>query len=216
MRKRLNYLWIIPLTVAVILIIYNWSLLKSMVSFHHLKAFILSWGRLSEVVFVLLYGLKPIVFIIPASMLSILAGSIYGPVKAFVLSIIGCTISATLAFYLARVMGKSFVEKHLKGKALKLDDTIETQGFKIIFIMRLSVIFHYDGLSYAAGLTKMKYRDFILGTLLGITPEMIAYTSMGKHIHRLRSPYALVPIISAILLAVLAYFIYKRKDKSAT
>lgn len=116
-----------------------------------------------------------------------------------------------MAFYLSRIFGKAFVDKILRGKALELDERIEKEGFMIILLMRLSVIFPFDGLSYAAGFTKVKYKDFILGTMLGVIPEMITYCFIGKHLDRLFSKSMLIPVGATIIIAVIASVIYKNR-----
>ncbi|WP_411682564.1 TVP38/TMEM64 family protein [Clostridium thailandense] len=173
------------------------------------KRFILSYGNFSSIMYVILYSLKPVVLIIPVSLLSIVAGNVFGPYKALGLSMIGCFTSATLGFFLARFLGRSFVDKLLKGKAMTLDESIEKHGFKIISIMRLSFIFPYDPLSYAAGLTKMRYKDFILGSLLGVFPEMISYSFMGKNLEHPFSIEFAMPIILIIVVAGGALCTYK-------
>lgn len=179
-----------------------------------LKRYILSYGKFSTLVFVVIYGLKPIVFIIPASLLSILAGNIFGPWIATILSLLGCFFAGTVAFYLAKILGKPFVDKMLKGKALKLDASIEKHGFLIMLLMRLSVVFPYDPLSYAAGLTKMKYRDFILGTVIGVIPEMITYSLIGKGLEHPSFLRFAIPIALVSIVAFSSYYVYKRyKEK---
>ncbi len=173
------------------------------------KRFILSYGNFASIMYVILYSLKPVVLVIPVSLLSIVAGNVFGPYKALGLSMIGCFTSATLGFFLARFLGRSFVDKLLKGKAMTLDDSIEKHGFKIMSIMRLSFVFPYDPLSYAAGLTKMRYKDFILGSLLGVFPEMISYSFMGKNLEHPFSIEFAMPIILIIVVAGGALYTYK-------
>lgn len=178
-----------------------------------IKRFILSYGRFSSLIFIIVYSLKPIVFVIPASLLSILAGNIYGPYEAIMLSMISCFFAATLAFFIAKLLGRSFVEKLLKGKALTLDESIEKRGFRVMLLMRLSCIFPYDALSYAGGLTKMKYKDFILGTLIGVFPEMLAYSFMGGSMERPFSLRFVLPIIFIVIIAFIGSYYYKSNNK---
>lgn len=175
-----------------------------------IKRYILSYGKLSAVAFVVIYALKPILIVVPASLFSIMAGSIFGPWKAFMLSMISCFLSGSFAFFLAQKLGKPFVDKILKGKIMKLDDGIEKHGFIIMLLMRLSFVFPYDPLSYAAGLTKMKYRDFILGTVIGVAPEMLAYSFMGRNLERSFSIKSLLPILLIIIIASIAALTYKK------
>lgn len=180
-----------------------------------IKRYILSYGKFSALVFIIIYSLKPILFVVPASLLSIMAGGIFGPWKAFFMSMISCFLSASFAFFLAKKLGKPFVDKILKGKVMKLDSGIEKHGFIIMLLMRLSFVFAYDPLSYAAGLTSMKYRDFILGTVIGIIPEMICYSFMGKNFERGFSLKAFFPLIIVLIIAPIAALIYKNyKSKS--
>lgn len=190
-----------------------------MMNIRYVRAFISSFIRRSGkvtigIVFVLLYSLKPVLLVIPASLLSIFAGNIFGPYVAFALSMVGCFFSATLSFYLARWLGQPFVNKLLKGKALKMDDQVEKHGFKIMLLMRLSMIFPYDALGFASGLSKMNYGDFILGTVLGIIPEIFTYSYMGKHLKKPFSLKFILPIVAAVIIAYAASRWYKSDRKN--
>ncbi|AYD41246.1 TVP38/TMEM64 family protein [Clostridium fermenticellae] len=181
-------------------------------SINGMKGYILSYGELSSLIFIAVYALKPVVLILPSSIMSILAGNIFGPYKALFLNLLGCFGAGSVAFFISRILGKSFVDKLLKGRALTLGSNIEKHGFKIMLIMRLSFIFPYDPLSFAAGLSKMKYRDFIFGTLIGILPEMISYSFIGKNLENLFSISVLLPIFMVIVIAVVSFYIYKSSN----
>jgi uncharacterized membrane protein YdjX (TVP38/TMEM64 family) len=178
-----------------------------------LRNYILSFGPFASLVFVLLYSLKPVVFVFPALLLTILAGNIFGPIKGFILVMIGLTLSGTFAFYLARSLGKPFVTKITRGKLLKLDENIENHGFKIMLLMRLSTLFPYDPLSYAAGLTKMKYRDFILASVIGAFPEMLAYCYLGHNMRYPSSRRFIIPVVLVAAVAIGGSFMYRSAIK---
>ncbi|MDP4178324.1 MAG: VTT domain-containing protein, partial [Bacillota bacterium] len=125
--------------------------------------------------------------------------------------------------------GQSFVNKILRGKSLKLDNNIEQKGFKIMFTMRVSMVFPHDALSYAAGLSKIKYKDFILATCLGMIPEVLAYSILGKSAEKILSIKFLIYTINKlgpykylvfagliILIAIIIYFHNKNKAKKAS
>lgn len=202
---------LVLLLIVVVLIKYRTELKH--LDFKHLKRFIKSYGKFSSLCFVIIYSLKPIIFVVPTSLLTILAGNIFGPFIGLALSMISSFIAASLAFYLARFFGKPFVDKIIGEKALKLDENIEKNGFIIMLLMRLSIVFPYDALCYASGLTKIKYRDFILGTMLGILPEMAVYSFMGKNIAHPFSIRFILPILSVMLLALISYYVYKKYKK---
>lgn len=212
-NRKKNIIKIIILCVALALLIAvlgKLEILGHIISIKHMKRFILSYGKYSVIIFLIIYTIKPIVFLFPASLLSIIAGNIFGPEIAFLLSMLGCFLSANFAFFISRILGKPFVDNILKGKVLKLDESIEKHGFAIIMLMRLAFVFPYDPVSYAAGLTKMKYRKFILGSMLGVAPEMLAYAYLGKNMERPLSGNFVIPIIVIIVIAFTAYYFYNK------
>lgn len=207
--KWLKYLVAVIFGVVFLYVMIKYGRRLSHLRIREVKRFILSYGNFATVIFLILYSLKPIVLVIPVWPLSVIAGNIFGPYKALLLSMTGCFLSGTLAFFLAKFLGRSFVDKLLKGKAMTLDSNIEKHGFKIMAIMRLTFIFPYDPLSYAAGLTKMKYRDFILGTMIGVFPEMISYSFMGKSLEHPLSIKFAAPIVLIIAVAGIAIYAHK-------
>lgn len=213
-EKLLKYLIIAILAIIFLYFIIRYGKALTHLRVKHVRRYILSYGKFASVIFVLLYSLKPVLLVIPVSLLSIMAGNIFGPYKALLLSMIGCFTSGTLAFFLAKFLGRSFVDKLLKGKAMKLDANIEKHGTLIMAVMRLAFVFPYDPLSYAAGLTKMKYRDFILGTLIGVFPEMISYSFIGKQLEHPFSFKFIIPIISIVVVATIALYLYKNSKNT--
>ena len=152
-------------------------------------------GSMAIVLYIFIYVVKPFLVFIPSNVVAIIGGMLFGPVKGFISSMIGFFLSGTLAFYISRFLGKDFVDSIVGNKLIKLDDNIEENGFKILFMLRLPPILPFDPLSYACGLTKIKYRDFILASLLGVVPETMCYSILGKNFDNLFSLECLIPIL---------------------
>lgn len=80
--------------------------------------------------------------------------------------------------------------------------------------MRLPVIFPYDALSLACGLTSIKYRDFILASVIGVMPEMFAYNFFGNSMGKKHYSQIYIPITIIISLVLLSMYIkYKNDNK---
>ncbi|CAB1253584.1 TVP38/TMEM64 family protein [Clostridium sp. MT-14] len=203
---------ILVLFIIIVLFVYKDKLCN--INVYRIRSYIQSYGEFSAVVFIVMYTLRPLLIIFPASLMSIVAGNIFNSHIAVLLSMIGCFGSATVAFFLSRYLGRSFVDKILKGKALVLDKNIEKYGFKVMTIMRLSFVFPYDPLSYAAGLTKMKYSDFIFGTLIGTLPEMVTYSLMGKNLEDPFSIKFILPIMILCIIAFCSLYVHRRISKN--
>lgn len=176
-----------------------------------IRNFLLSYGQWSIVMLLIIFLVKPLFVVTPISVLAVVSGIIYGPIYGTIYAMVGSFLSATVGYFNARFLGQSFVDKLLKGKKAKIEGDIEKNGFKIIVFLRLAFIFPFDALSYAAGLTKMKYRHFIFGTLVGVLPEMFAYNYLGTNIDNLFSIKALTAILLIVIIAIGAFIIKSEK-----
>ncbi|MCX7749111.1 MAG: TVP38/TMEM64 family protein [Clostridia bacterium] len=186
-------------------IVYNLSI--------RTQEYIKSFGSFAVFIFITIFSIRTFLIIFPYSVMVILGGNVFGPVQGFIYSLIGVFISSTLAFYLSRSLGKEFVQKLLKNKMQKLDVNIEKHGFKVILFMRLSAVFPYDILSYTAGLTHIKYKHFVLGTVLGVASETFSLSYLGNNIKHPFSWNFIIAIILVIITIVLP-ILYNRCTKN--
>ncbi|MCX8128970.1 MAG: TVP38/TMEM64 family protein [Clostridia bacterium] len=178
-----------------------------------IKDYIYSYGNFAALVFILFFTLRTLFVIFPFSVMVILGGNIFGFTNALVYSMISAFLSASFAFYISRFAGKDFVQKLLKGRMEKLDLKIERHGLKIIFLMRISSIFPFDILNFTAGLSKVKYRDFILGTIIGIAPETFSLSYLGKNLDNPFSSKFYIAIALVILTIAIPFIISKVRGK---
>ena len=93
----------------------------------------------------------------------------------------GATLGATAAFLLGRTVLRDVAAKRIEGSARfrALDDAIEKNGFKMVFLVRLSPAFPFNILNYALGLTKVRLRDYIFASWIGMIPGMLLYVYLG-------------------------------------
>lgn len=101
--------------------------------------------------------------------------TIYGINTGMWLLYIGSLISASISFVISKHFGRPWVLK-LAGKQsiTKIDEFAAVEGKQIMIISRLFGFALFDFISYAAGLTKIKYRDYILITaIFGLIPNLI-------------------------------------------
>src|SRR5207244_6603246 len=85
------------------------------------------------------------------------------------------TIGATLAFLVAKFLGRGFVDQLLKGKLQALDQRLREHGFTGLLILRLVPLFPFNGLNFGCGLTSIRLRDYVLATAIGILPPTFVY-----------------------------------------
>jgi uncharacterized membrane protein YdjX (TVP38/TMEM64 family) len=129
---------------------------------------------LTRLVYVALYILGT-VFLLPGVILSFIGGLLFGVWEGTLYTWIGATIGATAAFFLARLLGREFVNQLLGGKFRSLDDRVRERGFVSVFLLRLVPLFPFNGVNFGCGLTSVRPRDYVLATALGIIPGTFVY-----------------------------------------
>jgi len=140
------------------------------------QTYVRGLGALGYVVYIAVYAICVVAFI-PASILTLGAGAIFGFAGGTIVVVIGATIGATLAFLLARTVMRKRIEKMTASnkKFRALDRAIASEGMKIVFLVRLAVVFPFTWVNYAFGLTAIPLWRYVLATLLGIIPATAAF-----------------------------------------
>lgn len=139
-----------------------------------------SLGAIGSLVFILAYIAVTISFL-PASVVTLGAGFVFGIVQGSILVFIGAMLGATAAFLIGRFVARDWIARKVADNRFfnALDGAIADEGLKLIFLIRLSPVFPFNLLNYALGLTKVTLKDYVLGTI-GIIPGTIMYVYLGS------------------------------------
>jgi uncharacterized membrane protein YdjX (TVP38/TMEM64 family) len=135
------------------------------------------WG---PAVFVLGYVIAVVAFV-PASLLTLGAGAIFGIVHGVIYVFVAATIGSCLAFLVSRYLARSAVEKKLEGmpKFSAIDRAVSAEGLKIVFLLRLTPAVPFNLLNYALGLTRVRFADYGIASI-GMLPGTLLYVYSGK------------------------------------
>lgn len=146
-----------------------------------IKDYINSVGALAPVLYIIMFTFVPLT-LFPDSILAIAGGMCFGLLWGSVYTIIGAMLGATLSFFIFRLIGRSIIKKMIKKDLGRLSNYIEEKGFFIVLMLRLIPLFPFDVISYSAGLSNIKYKDFLAATILGIIPGVFVFTNMGDKV----------------------------------
>ncbi len=137
-------------------------------------------GPLGPIVFIIGYVLAAVAGI-PGSLLTLVAGAIFGLIGGVVYVFVGATLGATAAFLVSRYVARGFVERRLASNTRfrSMDQAIAINGRKIVFLLRLSPLFPFSLLNYALGLTQVRLVDYIVASV-GMLPGTVLYVYYGK------------------------------------
>lgn len=170
-----------------------------------LRDYINSCGISGPIVYMIMFSLIP-----SGSIIAIAGGMVFGMYFGSLYTIIGAILGATVAFYISRLLGRGFVEKLIGGKIQQIDEGIEKGGFIIVLILRLIPIIPFNVISYGAGLTRIKYWDYILSTMIGIIPGVLVFTNLGDKALSVRSPQFGLAIGILALMVIVSIYLKRR------
>ncbi|KAK2966867.1 hypothetical protein RJ640_028877 [Escallonia rubra] len=121
------------------------------------------------------------VLAVPASVLTLGGGYLFGLPVGFVADSIGATIGATAALLLGRTIGRSFVIAKLKDypqfQAVAI--AIRRSGFKIVLLLRLVPLLPFNMLNYLLSVTPVPIGEYMLASWLGMMPITLALVYVG-------------------------------------
>lgn len=139
------------------------------------------WGRGTWGTFLLLQTLVAISGIVPASLVGVAAGALFGLAFGFELATFSTLTGAVVAFALGRSIFRPWVEGLLNRRPglQRLDGAVAQDGWRSVTLLRLSPIMPFAITSYALGLTAITWRNYLLGTLASL-PSLFCYVAMGR------------------------------------
>jgi len=146
----------------------------------HVEAVLESIGPLAPLIYMAVMAVTAVIIPIPGPPLFVIAGAIFGPVMGTVYAVTGSVAGALVAFLIARFLGRDFIESLVGRQVVICCECSEGLLTKIVFFSRLLPLVSFDVVSYGAGLTRMRLRNFALATLLGSIPMTFIYHSFGS------------------------------------
>ncbi len=162
------------------------------------------------------YGVKAVLLVLPASVIYISVGVALDTKRAVIVNLIGIALEVTITYFLGKFLGKSTVEKKLKGtkggdKLLSMKDKNKNLATLII---RFVPAFPIDFSSLFMGAFDFKFLPYFICSVAGIAPRVIAFTILGDKIYDLiPMKYIVLVAIAAIPVAVAAILIKKLAAK---
>ena len=131
--------------------------------------------------FIVIYTLRPLV-LFPATVLTIGAGVVFGPVFGIIYTIIGSNASALLAYFVGRFLGEGLLEgERTKNIIQRYTERLRENSFSTVLIMRF-VFLPYDLVNYLCGVLRIDWKAFLLATAIGSLPGTFAIVLAGASI----------------------------------
>lgn len=117
---------------------------------------------------------------IPSELVLIAGGLAFGVVFGWLVGALGSIVAALLSFYISRKGGRSLAIRFVGEKGIKFaDNWFNRWGAWAVLLGRFAPFIPFDAISYSAGLTTMKLKNFMIPTIIGTLPRALFYASLG-------------------------------------
>lgn len=123
-----------------------------------------------------------ILLLLPSSPMMMLAGFLFGPALGLAVFWVAGLVASTAAFWIGRTMARPWIERRVRSKGIfmAIDRAIQRKGFLVVLLARLVMLLPYQVLNYTLGLTAVGFRDYLLGTNLGMIAPMFLFVYLGS------------------------------------
>ncbi len=180
------------------------------------RHFIEGFGNWSFIVYILLYVANTFTpFLPPIGFLSLAAGVLFGPFGGTIALTLGTWAGTTAAFFTARYIARPWVEKLLQGKGDAINQKLSKNGFLILLPMRLVGLPPYGIIDFICGISKMKYREFVLATMIGAAPWIIVQVLLADRFANFnpKDPVMWGLLLAFVLMIVVTGKIVKKQQE---
>ena len=171
-------------------------------------------------IMLLLFAFKSVTFVIYGSILYAVNGILFPLPFAILLNMAGSAIMATLPFLIGRRNGSGLLvkltEKYPKLSVLR--KLPSENGFFLSMVIRLMGCLPGDVVSMYFGASGIRYREYLTGTLIGLTPSIVIFTVMGMSADDVTSPAFIISVCCEILTAltsIIWFFCWNRKRRKS-
>ena len=135
----------------------------------------------------------------PKALLTVAGGVLFGFWAGAALALAAALVGAVLSFAFGRVLGREAVDRLTRGRLARVDELLSHHGLASVLVVRLIPVVPYTAINYAAGLTGVRLRHYVVGSALGMVPGSLAYAALGAYG---TEPWKLVAAATALVLLV--------------
>jgi uncharacterized membrane protein YdjX (TVP38/TMEM64 family) len=168
------------LLVVVCLLATGWAMWAlGEIDLNQLQRWLDTWGIWAPIAYIAIYAIAT-VMILPSTALNLAGGALFGPWLGTFWTSLAAILAAIAAFAFTRTVGREAVAKRLAGRWQTMDAEVKRGGCFYMFAIRLIPVMPYGLVNFAAGLTSVSFKDYVVGTTLGTVPSVLPFVLLGS------------------------------------
>jgi uncharacterized membrane protein YdjX (TVP38/TMEM64 family) len=158
-------------------------------------------------------------FFFPVTALIVATALVLPPLQGIVSALLGVLAASAATFGLGRLLGRGLVRRLAGGRANEVSRRVARRGILAVAAVRLVPIAPFSLVNLVAGASHVGFRDFIVGTLLGMAPGVVGVVLLETSLEELiRHPGLLEGLLAAVIVGALVALValVRRLAKSET
>ncbi|CEP35370.1 MULTISPECIES: TVP38/TMEM64 family protein [Halomonadaceae] len=183
----------VGLLVAIVLLGFMWNLLQR---YDLLSYDLLNQARISELMgYIRQWRTAPWMFaavmvtyasallvMFPLSLLVVVTGLLFGPIWGLAYATLGTLTSSVVSYWVGHWLGREalmrYGGRHLRG----LSGYLSKRGIRTMTVINLLPLAPFTLTNMLAGAFHLKFRDYMIGSTLGIVPGLAAVILLGSQL----------------------------------
>jgi uncharacterized membrane protein YdjX (TVP38/TMEM64 family) len=146
----------------------------------------------------------------PRQAVAFLGGYAFGLVWGTLLGVLAAIFGCVLAFFYARLLGRSLVASRFPGRVRRLDKFLGTHPFSMALLLRLLPVGSNVASNLIAGVSSVRFLPFVAGSAVGYLPQTLVFALAGSGVRL--NPGLRISLAVALFLAsaLLGFYLYRR------
>jgi len=186
---------------VLVALVFFAGLLAAPGSAHELRNQLAGLGLWGPLAMIATYALLTCAMV-PGPVLAGASGLLFGTALGTLIAIVSATLGASAAFLIARGLAQRPYAALVTGRLRDWTQRIERRGFLAVLYARIAPGVPFALVSYAAGMTRVRLREFAAATMIGASPRAFAYAALGGSIGNYSSPQALAGIGVLVVMSL--------------
>ncbi|WP_440995177.1 TVP38/TMEM64 family protein [Arhodomonas sp. SL1] len=227
MPRRLWLVLVFLVTVLGLAALWQYLALNDWITTAMIREWVMRVAALGEwewmpVVLMAAYVLASLV-VFPLSILVAVTGLLYGSVSGSLYALVGTLLAAAVTYWLGRLIGREAVVRHGGRRLNTLARALSARGVRTMIVVSLLPLAPFTVTNLVAGAFHLRFRDYMLGTLIGILPGLLAMTVLGSQLATLLTAesldtvaWALAGMMAVVVVIGVLRMLAARKERRAT
>lgn len=204
---RMIALGLFAVALALLALAWRWTPLRDWVNLESMVRYAEHLDQLpfSSVAIVASYVVAG-VLMVPVTLLIAVTGMVFGPVQGALYALAGTLASAVTTYGIGHWLGHDTVHRLLGQSVNRLSQRIAARGIMAMTVIRVLPVAPFTVVNVIAGASHIRFRDFVIGTFLGMLPGIVMTVTFVHHLaEAVRHPNAFtVAVLAAVAALIMA------------